>query len=63
MATGQNTQTPTQAEIVAFEPFLQRRRDREQFFQRYGTWTDTYRAGVDGLWIEQRNAQVVSLVP
>jgi len=63
MATSQKDQPPAQAEIVAFEPALKRRRDREQFFWRYGEWVNPYRDGIDGLWVGPENAQIVPLVP
>jgi hypothetical protein len=62
MATSQKNQPPAQAEIVAFEPALKRRRDREQFFWRYGEWVNPYRDGIDGLWVGPANAQIVPLV-
>jgi hypothetical protein len=55
-------QLSVQAEIVAFEPALKRRRDREQFFRRYGEWVNPYRDGIGGLWAG-KNAQIVPLVP
>jgi hypothetical protein len=63
MASSQNNQLSVQAEIVAFEPALKRRRDREQFFRRYGEWVNPYRDGIDGLWAGPENAQIVPLVP
>ena len=63
MASSQKNQLSVQAEIVAFEPALKRRRDREQFFRRYGEWVNPYRDGIDGLWVGPGKAQIIALVP
>jgi hypothetical protein len=63
MATSQKNLPRAQAEIVAFEPALKRRRDRELYFRRYGEWVNPYRDGIDGLWVGPENAQIVPLFP
>ena len=50
-----------QAEIIAFEPALKRKRDRERFFRRYGEWVNPYRDGIDGLWTGTENAQIIPI--
>jgi hypothetical protein len=62
MRTSQDDQPRREAEIVAFAPALQRRRDRENFFRLYGEWVNPYRDGIDGLWIGPENAEIVPLV-
>jgi hypothetical protein len=63
MVTNQDNETRAQAEIIAFAPALERRRDRETFFRLYGDWVNPYRDGIDGLWIGPSNAQIVPLAP
>ena len=63
MVASQKNRQSTQATIIDFEPALKRRRDREQFFRRYGEWINPYRDGIDGLWVSQNNAQIIPWEP
>jgi len=59
MRSNENTVSHVEAEILGFEPALQRRRDREQFFRLHSEWVNPYRDGIDGLWIGPIAAEVI----
>lgn len=61
MSGNRQSRVSTQGVVVAFEPALRRRHEREQYFRLYGQWTNDYRDGIDGLWAGPRDAEIIAL--